>query len=83
MNIKCLWDFINGETGYLQGFPEHMAVGTGGNCPPPVFCQPQKIKSIKTTTHISVYRKMAKYAHSSVDIGIHRYTTVQHCILLK
>ena len=26
---------------------------------------------------------MAKYAHSSVDIGNQRYTYVQNCILLK
>ena len=26
---------------------------------------------------------MAKYVHSSVDIGNHRYTNVQNCILLK
>ena len=26
---------------------------------------------------------MLKYAHSSVDIGNHRYTNVQNCILLK
>ena len=24
-----------------------------------------------------------KYAHTSVDIGNHRYTNVQNCILLK
>ena len=34
--------------------------GMGGNCPPsPIFCQPKKFKSIKTT-YISVYRNMAK-----------------------
>ena len=37
-----------------------MAVGTGGrgggNCPPPpIFCQPKNIKSLKITTHKSVY----------------------------
>ena len=41
-----------------------MAVGTGGrgggNCPPPIFCQPKNFKIIKTTTSRSVYRNMAK-----------------------
>ena len=61
-----------------------MAVGTGGsNCPPPIFCQPQKFKSIKTTPYKPVYRNMAKYVHSSVDIGNHRYIKVQNCIPLK
>ena len=26
---------------------------------------------------------MARYTHSSMDIGKHRYTNVQNCILLK
>ena len=38
----------------------YMAVGTGGgqaegNCPPPIFCQPKKFKSLKITTYKSVY----------------------------
>ena len=43
-----------------------MAVGTGGGAggaiapPPPIFCQPKKFKTIKTTTYRSVYRNMAK-----------------------
>ena len=44
-----------------------MAVETGGGV---IFCQPKKFKSIKTTTYKSVYRNMAKYVHSSMDIII-------------
>ena len=65
-----------------------MAVGTGGAGgqlppPPPIFCQPKKFKIVNTTTYRSVYRNMAKYVNSSVDIGNHRYTNEQNCILLK
>ena len=64
-----------------------MAVGTGGGrggiCPPPIFCQPKKFKIVKTTTYRSVYRNMAKYVNSSVDIRNHRYTNEPNCILLK
>ena len=41
----------------------YMAVGTGGAggaIAPPIFCQPKKFKTIKTTTYRSVYRNMAK-----------------------
>ena len=37
-----------------------MAVGTGGAFAPPIFCQPQKFKIVKTTTYRSGYRNMAK-----------------------
>ena len=61
-----------------------MVVGTGGQLPPPpIFCQPKKFKIIKSTTYKSVYRNMAKYINSSVDIGNHSYTNEQNCILLK
>ena len=59
-----------------------MAVGTGKGAVP-IFCQPKKIKSLKTTTYKSTKAIRLKYAHSSVDIGNHRYTNVQNCILLK
>ena len=66
-----------------------MAVGTGGmgqgGIAPPIFCQPKTIQSLKTTTYTSksVYSKKSKYAHSSVDIGNHRYRNVQNDVLLK
>ena len=41
-----------------------MAVGTGGQGgqlpPPPIFCQPKKFKSLKITTHKSVYSNKDK-----------------------
>ena len=41
-----------------------MAVGTGGGgrggSPPPIFCQPKKFKSLKITTHKSVYSNKDK-----------------------
>ena len=41
-----------------------MAVGTGGAggaiAPPPIFCQPKKIKSLKITTYKSVYSNKDK-----------------------
>ena len=46
-----------------------MAIGTGG--------QVGKL-------HINQCIEMwLKYVHSSVDIGNHRYTNIQNCILLK
>ena len=72
-----------------------MAVGTGGGGgqggiappPPPNFCQPKQFKTTR-----SLYKQLhinpciaiwLKYDHGSVDIGNHRYTNVQNCILLK
>ena len=57
--------------------------GGGQLPPPPIFCQPKKFKIVNTTTYRSVYRNMAKYVNSSVDIGNRRYTNEQNCILLK
>ena len=42
-----------------------MAVGTGGQGggqfpPPPIFCQPKKFKSLKITTHKSMYSNKDK-----------------------
>ena len=43
-----------------------MAVGTGGGgagggaIAPPIFCQPKKFKSLKITTHKSVYSNKDK-----------------------
>ena len=41
-----------------------MAVGTGGlgggQSPPPIFCQPKKIKSLKIVTYKEVYINKAK-----------------------
>ena len=34
--------------------------GGGGAIAPPIFCQPNKFKSLKTTTYKSVYRNKAK-----------------------
>ena len=56
----------------IVGFPYYDIIPTtthgrrnrGGGCrgaiAPPIFCQPKKIKIIKTTTYRSVYRNMAK-----------------------
>ena len=65
-----------------------MAVGTGGQGgqlpPPPIFCQPKKFKIVKTTTYIDQCIEIwLKYVNSSVDIGNHRYTNEQNCILLE
>ena len=41
----------------------YMAVGTGGAggaIAPPIFCQPKKFKSLKITTHKSVYSNKDK-----------------------
>ena len=41
----------------------NMAVGTGGAggaIAPPIFCQPKKFKSLKITTHKSVYSNKDK-----------------------
>ena len=73
---------------FVTAKTHHMAVGTGGGgagggggaIAPPIFCQPKKFKIVKTTTYKSVYRNMAKYVNSSVDIGNHRYTNEQNCI---
>ena len=66
-----------------------MAVGTGGqggggNCPPPpIFCQPQKFKIVKQRHIDQCIEIWLKYVNSSVDIGNHRYTNEQNCIILK
>ena len=48
------------------------------------FCQTKKIHQYKKQRHLNQCIEIRlKYAHSSVDIGNHRYTNVQNCILLK
>ena len=53
-----------------------MAVGTGGG-------QPKKFKTIKQRHIDQCIEIWLKYVNSSVDIGNHRYTNEQNCILLK
>ena len=64
-----------------------MAVGTGGGGGRghlPNILPTQKIQEYKKQRHINQCIEIwLKYVHSSVDIGNHRYTNVQNCILLK
>ena len=57
-----------------------MAVGTGGQLPPPPNILPTPLKNNDINQCIAI---RLKYVHSSVDIGNHRYSNVQNCILLK
>ena len=64
-----------------------MAVGTGGAggaiAPPPYFANQKNSRVFIKQLHINqCIAKWLKYVHSSVDIGNHRYTNVQNCILL-
>ena len=61
-----------------------MAVGTGGNCPPPqYFANPKNLRLLKQRHIDQCIEIWLKYGNSSVDIGNHRYTNEQNCILLK
>ena len=62
-----------------------MAVGTEGQLPPPPqYFANQTIQEYKNNDIINQCIEIwLKYVHSSVDIGNHRYTNVQNCILLK
>ena len=55
----------------------------GAIAPPPIFCQPKQFKIIKQRHIDQCIEIWLKYVHSSVDIGNHRYSNDQNCILLK
>ena len=68
---------------YEQGGGGGGGRGGGGNCPPNIL-PTQKIQDCKKQRHIDQCIEIwLKYVNSSVDIGNHRYTNEQNCILLK
>ena len=84
---------LNSDHSFFQNvilasqYVKFMAVGTGGGgtiAPPPHILPTQKIQDCKKQRHIEQCIEIwLKYVNSSVDIGNHRYTNEQNCILFE